>query len=103
MYKFAKVFESNGREVLIMKNKNVDDKGTETPRLSIIVHFDNGKQLDAGMVLQGGTFEDLDGIFDAADQSTADAVTEFITPGMTAMDYLMNLKEEVRQHAEGES
>jgi len=97
MYDFAKVFESNGREVLIMKGKTVDSEGVETPRLSIITHFDCGKQLDAGMVLQGGTFEDLDKLFDAAGQDTADSVTEFITPGMTPYDYLMGLKAEVAQ------
>jgi len=101
MYKFAKVFESNGRQVLIMKGKT-DVDGVETPRLSIIVHFDNGKQLDAGMVLQGGTFEDLDGIFELTGQGECDAVTKFITPGMTAFDYLMNLKEEVRRHEESD-
>lgn len=101
MYEFAKVFESNGREVLIMKNKNVTD-GVETPRLSIITHFDCGKQLDAGMVLSGGTFEQLDKLFDTAGQDTADSVTEFITPGMTPYDYLMGLKAEVAQHEEGD-
>ncbi len=94
MYKFAKVFESNGREVLIMKNKTEEGE----PKLSVIVHFDDGKQLDAGMVLQGGTFENLDSLFELAGQGECDAVTKFITPGMTAFDYLMNLKAEAAQY-----
>lgn len=102
MYKFAKVFQSNGREVLIMKNKT-EINGAEEPKLSVIVHFDDGKQLDAGMVLQGGTFENLDSLFELAGQGECDAVTKFITPGMTAFDYLMALKAEVAQHEEGAS
>lgn len=94
MYNFAKVCESNGRQVLFMKSKT-DVDGEETPKLSIIFHTDDEIQMDVGMVLPDGSDESwdkLDKIFDdltdEAAMKIADGITSKIKPNMNAFDLM---------------
>lgn len=94
MYKFAKVYVSNGREVLFMKSKT-DVGGEETPKMSIIFHTDDETQVDVGMVLNDGSdesWDNLDKIFeeltDEAAMKIADGITSKIEPGMSPFDLI---------------
>jgi len=94
MYKFAKVYESNGRQVLFMKSKT-DVDGEDTPKLSIIFHTDDETQMDVGMVLPDGSdesWDNLDKIFDDLTDKEAmkiaDGITSKIEPNMTAFDLI---------------
>lgn len=61
MEKFAKVFESHGRQFLVMKNQN--DEGD--PKLSIITRID-GAELDLGFIFHDDDGEErMDAAFDA--------------------------------------
>ena len=91
MYIFAHVVESNGRQVLFMKNKT-DDNGIEVPKLSIIFHTDDECQLDVGMCFPDGSGESWDNLDNAFEliketgQKIADSITSKIEPDMTAFE-----------------
>lgn len=92
MYKFAKVVESNGRQVLFIKSKT-DVDGEDVPKLSIIFHTDDETELDVGIVLPDSTNESwdkLDAVYgeftDENFQKMADDITIKIEKGMSAFD-----------------
>ena len=69
MTKFAKLFESHGRQILILKDTDSDDN----LKLSIITRMDDGAELNFGPVFEGENAEaDLDTVFEAAGQELAD-------------------------------
>lgn len=71
MEKWAKLFEANGRQVLVTKEYDEDD----LPKLSFAVRID-GAELSLGPVFKGENGEaDRDKIFEAADQAMADNFT----------------------------
>ena len=72
MERWAKLFESNGRQVLVTKDVDDDDN----PKLSISSRID-GAELTLGPVFGGDDGEKLlDEAFDAAEQRLADVFTE---------------------------
>lgn len=72
MERWAKLFESNGRQVLITKDVDDDDN----PKLSLSIRID-GAELTFGPTFKGNDCDEvLDKAFDAASQELADAFTE---------------------------
>lgn len=72
MEKWAKLFESNGRQVLVTKEYDDDD----LPKVSFAVRID-GAELSLGPVFKGENGEEeRDKLFDAADQEMADNFTK---------------------------
>lgn len=69
MERFAKVFEANGRQVLVMKSTTSDDE----PKLSVIMRFADGNEMDLGPVFD--TDEELNAAFDMVDQEGAERFT----------------------------
>lgn len=69
MERFAKVFESNGRQVLVMKSTTSDDE----PKLSIIMRFSDGNEMDLGPVFDSD--EELNSVFELVDQERVDNFT----------------------------
>lgn len=89
MYKFAKIFESNGRQVLATKGETEEGD----PKLSVIFHFDGGEQIDVGLCFEQHQWGDLDKAFEDIGQSHVDSITAKVTPGMTPFEYLTMNKE----------
>lgn len=82
MERWAKLFEANGRQVLITK-ENDDD---ENPKLSIAIRVE-GAEVSLGPVFSGeGGEESRDRIFEAANQEMADNFTKGLIGCETAMD-----------------
>ncbi|UGO51926.1 hypothetical protein DIENCEPHELON_56 [Klebsiella phage vB_KaeS_Diencephalon] len=69
MERFAKVFEVNGRQLLVMKSATSDDE----PKLSAIMRFDDGMEMDLGPVFK--TDDELNAAFDQFDQERAERFT----------------------------
>lgn len=90
MFKFANVFDSNGRQVLVMKNETTDEADNTVPKLSIIFHFDSGEQIDVGLVFKDSEaeWEKMDKAFDKFGQSEVDAITALLEDGMTPFDFI---------------
>ncbi|MGA9607035.1 MAG: hypothetical protein WBR21_08435 [Rouxiella badensis] len=72
MEQWAKLFESNGRQVLVTKEYDDDDM----PKLSFAVRID-GDELSLGPVFKGENGEEeRDKLFDAANQEMVDNFTK---------------------------
>ncbi|WP_241639968.1 hypothetical protein [Rosenbergiella epipactidis] len=73
MEAWAKLFESNGRQVLVTKEYDDED---ESHKLSVAIRID-GAQLSLGPVIRcEGADEVLDRVFNAFDQESADNFTK---------------------------
>ncbi|MGV3346375.1 hypothetical protein ACGVWS_11790 [Enterobacteriaceae bacterium LUAb1] len=82
MDRWAKLFESNGRQVLITKDCDDDDN----PQLSITIRMEDA-DVSVGPVFNGENgYESLDMVFELADQSMADNFTEKLIGCDTAME-----------------
>ena len=82
MERWAKLFEANGRQVLITKEYDDDDN----PKLSIAIRVE-GAEISLGPVFSGEEAEDdRDKLFDAADQEMADNFTKELIGCETAFD-----------------
>ncbi|HBL7009008.1 TPA: hypothetical protein LSH92_004236 [Citrobacter koseri] len=82
MEKWAKLFEANGRQVLVTKDVDDDDK----PKLSIAIRID-GAKLTLGSVFGGDNGEEVrDKEFASADQQLADAFTEPLIDCQSVME-----------------
>lgn len=82
MEQWAKLFEANGRQVLITKEYDDDDN----PKLSIAIRVE-GAEVSLGPVFSGeNAEEDRDKLFDAADQEMADHFTKGLIGCETAFD-----------------
>lgn len=69
---WAKLFESNGRQVLVSKEFDDDDN----PKVSFAVRID-GSELSLGPVFSGDDAESArDKFFESVDQETVDAFTK---------------------------
>lgn len=72
MEKWAKLFESNGRQVLVTKEYDDDD----LPKLSFAVRIE-GAELSLGPIFKGEHGEEeRDKLFESADQEMADNFTK---------------------------
>lgn len=88
MEKFAKLFEAHGRQVLILKDTDSDDN----LKLSIITRLDDGSELNIGPVFEGETAEeDLNMVFDRADQEIADSFGKQLIGCKTAFEAMKAL------------
>ncbi|WOL24303.1 hypothetical protein fHeYen801_093 [Yersinia phage fHe-Yen8-01] len=85
MERFAKVFESNGRQVLVRKNASEDDK----PKLSIVLMVE-GAEIDLGIVFGDEDVDvaenKLNKAFDSYGQEQADFVTDKIIDCSSAFE-----------------
>ncbi|EAR8162871.1 hypothetical protein DRC29_21175 [Salmonella enterica] len=82
MERWAKLFEANGRQVLITKDVDDDDK----PKLSISIRID-GAELTLGPVFGGSNGDELlDKAFNSAGQEVADTFTEPLVRCESVMD-----------------
>lgn len=83
MKPFAKVFESHGRQILILKDTDSDDDH----KLSIITRMDDGAELNFGPVFHGDNAEEeLDIAFERAGQELADAFAKQLEGCNTAFE-----------------
>lgn len=83
MKQFAKLFESHGRQVLILKDTDSDDN----LKLSIITRMDDGSEINMGPVFEGDTAEeDLNTVFDRAGQELADSFAKTLIGCSTAFE-----------------
>lgn len=82
MEQWAKLFEANGRQVLITKEYDDDDN----PKLSIAIRIE-GAEVSLGPIFSGEDGEeDRDKLFEAADQEMADNFTKGLIGCETALD-----------------
>ncbi|WP_155407658.1 hypothetical protein [Pluralibacter gergoviae] len=82
MERRAKLFEANGRQVLI--TKDLDDE--DNPKLGISIRID-GAELTLGPVFGGSNGEKLlEKAFNSAGQDVADAFTEALVGCESVMD-----------------
>lgn len=84
MKQFAKLFEAHGRQVLILKDTDSDG---DNPKLSIITRMDDGSEINLGPVFEGeNAEEELDAVFDRADQEIADSFAKQLVGCSTAFE-----------------
>lgn len=86
MYKFAKVFESNGFQVLVKKVKDEDVENTP-PKISFIFYCACNTEVDIGSTFNGPrdfAQKKADRSFEIMDQSFIDGITEYFDPSWTA-------------------
>lgn len=82
MEQWAKLFESNGRQVLVTKEYDDDDN----PKVSFAVRID-GAELSLGPVFHGENGEEeRDKLFELADQEMADGFTKPIIGCETVLE-----------------
>lgn len=82
MENWAKLFESNGRQVLVTKEYDDDD----LPKLSFSVRID-GAELSLGPVFKGDNGEaERDKLFEVSDQEMADNFTKAMIGCDTALE-----------------
>lgn len=91
MERFAKVFEAHGRQLLVKKSFDDDDR----PKLSLIIQAEDS-ELDLGVCFpEGDTGEALrDKAFDEYGQEKADAYLKTLEGCQYAMDVILAMRGE---------
>ncbi|USE71518.1 hypothetical protein CTT31_20765 [Pseudoalteromonas maricaloris] len=86
MNQFAKLFESNGFQVLVKKSTLDTNDGT-VPKVSIITRFSDDVEMDFGIELEADIdrcWDERDRIFDSINQNSIDSIFDTLSPDMTA-------------------
>jgi len=89
MEKWAKLFESNGFQVLVTKEYDEDD---DFPKVSFAVRID-GAELSLGPVFKGDNGEEQrDKMFEGVDQETVDGFTQPLIGCKTTLEAVKRFK-----------
>ncbi|OHU85519.1 MULTISPECIES: hypothetical protein [Pseudoalteromonas] len=95
MYIFAKVFESNGFQVLIRKF-NGNEQESEPPKVSIILYCACGTEVDIGATFNGPEETAMlraEHYFEKFDQDAVDRITSYMDPSWPAELLMLHLEQ----------